>query len=113
MILNTTGAVALTLTLHGVPLPSEVDVYRLSAPVVERERQPQPEPEPVPAKLSPAEHGALIGFAAGCAVGTGLGVWFVTKADDEKPVAQTVRACLAVGAMGAVMGLVIGGSRGP
>ncbi len=29
MILNTTGAVALTLTLHGVSLPSEVDVYRL------------------------------------------------------------------------------------
>ncbi len=63
--------------------------------------------------LSPAERGALIGFAAGCAVGTGLGVWFVTKADDEKPVGQTVRACLAVGAMGALMGLVIGGSRGP
>ena len=111
MILNTTGTVALTLTLHGVLLPSEVDVYRLAAPVVELERQREPEPEP--ARFSPAERGALIGFAAGCAVGTGLGVWFVTQADDERPIAQTVRGCLAVGAMGAVMGLVIGGSRGP
>jgi len=29
MIVNTTGAVALTLALHRVPLPSEVDTYRL------------------------------------------------------------------------------------
>ena len=84
---------------------------RRKAPVVELERQPEPEPEP--ARFSLAERGALIGFAAGCAVGTGLGVWCVTKADDERPVAQTVRGCLAVGAMGALMGLVIGGPRGP
>ncbi len=69
-----------------------------SAPVVEPEQQPEPALEP--ARFSPAERGALIGFASGCAVGTGLGVWFVTKADNEKPVAQTARGCLAVGAMG-------------
>ncbi len=107
MILDTTGAVALTLTLHGVPIPGEVDVYRLAVPVVELERQP--EPEPAPARFSPAERGALIGFAAGCAVGTGLGVWFVIQADDERPVAQMARGCLAVGAMGALMGLVTEG----
>ena len=68
-------AVPAPITLHGAPIFSTVEVYRLAAPAVTPVAASDPEPEPSAAR-SRAKGliwvGALIGGMAGCPIGAYL-----------------------------------------
>ena len=94
-------AVPVPLTLHGAPISSTVEVYRLAAPAVTPVAVSDPEQEPS-APRSRAKGliwvGALIGGMAGCPIGNYLS----RKNNDDAHFFN----CLWVAGVGAALGAV-------
>ncbi len=94
-------AAASPVTLHGAPLTSAVDVYRLAAPVVEPVVEPERQPLARPRSKGPVFVGALIGAASGCSIGV-----YLNKTGGDAD--ETTRACSIMAGFGAGVGALVG-----
>lgn len=90
---------AVTLTINGQPLPVEVDVYRLSRPVVELQQQdPDQEPAAAPSSRRTILFWTGIGSAVGCFGGAVAGDGDNSRSGN----------CIIWGGIGTAIGAIIG-----
>ena len=96
-------AVVSPLTLHGVPIRSTVDVYRVARPIVE---PVVVEPEQLPSERDRRSSSfILVGTLIGAGTGCPIGIYMNSRGGDAD---ETQAACMVMGALGAGVGALIG-----